>query len=77
VTHIHTVELRPGPGRKTKRFELYAKEGTGALLGCVRWYGAWRCYSFFPEPSTLFERTCLREIADFLEDLTKAHRGSR
>lgn len=44
-------------------------------LGVVRWHSAWRRYCFFPEPSTLFEEVCLREIGDFLEKQTKLHKA--
>ena len=46
-------------------------------LGTIKWYGHWRGYAFFPEPheETLYEQTCLREIADFIERETKRTRS--
>lgn len=60
------------PGRKTSIWIVRQKDGTA--LGDVRWYGPWRCYSFFPLASTVFERKCLRDIADFCERQTQARR---
>ena len=40
----------------------------GDRLGTVRWYGAWRQYAFYPEPETIWNRDCLREVAGFLDD---------
>lgn len=44
-------------------------------LGTVGWYGPWRQYSFFPNPvlDLVFEKQCLRDIADFCESKTKEH----
>lgn len=32
-------------------------------IGRIQWHGAWRCYAFFPAADSLFEPTCLHEIA--------------
>jgi hypothetical protein len=58
---------------KTKYWIVYSKDENTAL-GVIRWYGAWRCYAFFPEPSTLFEKNCLWDIADFVAKETAALR---
>lgn len=57
-------QIRP---RKTSIWVVYAKEG-GAELGRIEWYGAWRQYVFYPAASCLFNRTCLRDLAQFLDD---------
>ena len=65
-------------GLKTPRWEVHPREPMGAeRLGEVRWYGAWRCFAFFPAPETLFERTCLRDIADFCEARTRERRKEK
>jgi len=46
----------------------------GASLGEVRWFGRWRCYAFYPFAGTIYERKCLRDIADFCEKETQRHR---
>ena len=58
---------------KTKVWNVWPKED-GTILGVVKWYGSWRGYAFFPAPNTLFEKTCLRDIADFLEQQNQLHR---
>ena len=45
----------------------------GYFLGTVKWFGRWRGYAFFPEGGTVFEKVCLREIADFCECETQEH----
>lgn len=46
-------------------------EGSGvAEIGEVKWFGSWRKYCFFPRPSTVFEKDCLRDIAAFCEEQT-------
>ena len=58
--------------------ERGARDADGMLheLGQVKWYGPWRCYSFFPEAGTLFEKQCLRDIAAFCEWAHSQRRGS-
>ena len=62
---------------KTKVWRVTAKDDDSDFLGEVRWYGVWRCYGFFPfcgkifQTVPVFEKQCLRDIADFLEDETK------
>lgn len=47
---------------------------SGDLLGGVAWYGPWRQYVFEPEDGTVFNDGCLTDIADFLAEMTAAHR---
>lgn len=53
---------------KTEVYNCHNTE-TGALLGQVKWYGAFRKYSFFPLPDIIFESQCLKDIASFLDQL--------
>jgi hypothetical protein len=46
-------------------------------LGEVRWYAPWRKYAFFPLSDTLYEPTCLRDIAQFIEDEMKKRKAAR
>lgn len=61
---------------KTKIWEVMSKE-QGVILGAIKWYGPWRRYSFFPQPNAIFEKTCLREIADYCDEKTKNHFEAR
>jgi hypothetical protein len=65
--------------RKTTSWMVYPKlpAHNQVLLGTVHFSSRWRCYSFFPEPGTWFEKSCLRVIADFCEQQTKEWRTSR
>ena len=59
-------------GLKTRVFEIRA-DGINDHLGVVRWYGPWRAYVFRPADDTIFEKTCLRDIAAFCEQMTRSH----
>jgi hypothetical protein len=48
-----------------------------AELGEVRWHGAWRCFAFFPAAGTLFEPTCLRDLAAFIDWLMGERKAAR
>lgn len=65
--------LTPTPGRKTQQWSVNTTGGT--RLGIIQWLPAWRCYSYFPAPSTIYEEECMREIADFCERATNNHKG--
>ena len=58
---MYEEQITPA-GRKTKIWWVRAKEG-GTLLGEIGWYGAWRQYVFYPRQATIFNRTCLRDLA--------------
>jgi hypothetical protein len=72
-TFIRFVEAEAAP--KTKRYVVQTKDGQ--RLGSVSWYGAWRCYAFFPDSDTLYEHVCLREIAAFLDGLMAERRAAK
>jgi len=55
-----------GDTGKTKTHGVYSTLH-GDKLGTVKWFGRWRQYAFFPEPGTIWNRDCLREVADFIE----------
>jgi hypothetical protein len=69
-THICFI---PGPSNK-KTFTWSVETKEEWLIGSITWYGPWRCYAFTPRSETVFEKTCLREIADFCERKTKEHK---
>ena len=67
------ITFTPGlPKPKTLTWFVHPKDSTNHI-GMVKWYGPWRKYCFFPEAYTVFEKVCLREIADFCEQKTKGH----
>lgn len=37
----------------------------GVRLGQIRWWSPWRRYVFAPSEGTLFDTTCLEELARF------------
>ena len=54
-------------GEKTNVWNVDVKSNK-ATLGQIKWYSGWRKYSFFPLLGTLYEPTCLRDIASFIEE---------
>ena len=49
----------------------------GDRLGTIRWYGAWRQYAFFPERETIWNRDCLRQMAEALDDAMRGQQLRR
>lgn len=56
-------------GKTTQVWEVRSVMHEGLLLGTISWYGRWRQYTFFPAEDTIFNRTCMSEIATFIEGL--------
>jgi len=54
---------------KTQKYYVVTKEYFPKKLGEIKWFGKWRQYSFFPEPNTVFEKQCMKDIISFIEDL--------
>lgn len=71
--YCRAVLLDSVPGRKTKSWRIES----GTDLGFVHWHGAFRCYAFYPSPDTVYERKCLRAIADFCEHKTGQHLAAK
>lgn len=46
---------------------------TGYCLGRIKWYAPWRKYSYFPSDDIILEKHCLRDIANFCEEMTQKH----
>lgn len=65
------------PGRKTKVFLVYNKENTETPIGEIKWYGAFRKYSFFPQPHTVYESVCMQDITNFLDELMEERRAAK
>ncbi len=53
---------------KTKIFSVNSARHE-IRLGVIFWYAPWRQYTIEPEPDTVWNKDCLREVAGFLEQL--------
>ena len=74
MSHLYFNELNANMvGKKTQLWEVTAI-ASDEILGLVSFHGAWRKYVFKPGPGTLFDASCLREIAEFTETETKKWR---
>jgi hypothetical protein len=68
IPNIEFIELEKVG--KTRRFGVISKH-TNERLGNIVFYGGWRQFVFEPLPNTRFSNECLKEIANFEEELTK------
>ncbi len=71
--YIEFQESEPSSSGKTRVWIVFVKGGFGQL-GVIKWFGRWRCYGFFPNAETVYERACLRDLANFCERQTADHR---
>lgn len=70
------IRFDPAPPKK-KTSVWIVRTQDSSELGYIQWHAPWRCYALFPFPNMLFEKSCLRCIADFCEEWTKRQRHSR
>lgn len=62
--------------KKTKIWEIVSKS-SGCRLGLIKWYGAWRQYTFYPEQYTFYNSKCLKDITSFLNCENELHKLMR
>lgn len=73
--YIHNLGTMVGSDnrpRKTNIYEVLTEDNT--KLGEIRWFGRWRKYCFYPWTQTIYEETCMRDIAQFIEEETLTQR---
>lgn len=70
--HLMFIQVPQEVTGTTKAFVVNNKH-SGIRLGTIEWSDKefWNCYAFFPLPNTMYEEDCLRDIANFCEELTK------
>jgi hypothetical protein len=73
AAHLYFNELNTS-NQKTRKWEVTAN-ASDEILGHVSFWGAWRKYVFKPLAATLYDASCLREIADFTETQTATWRA--
>lgn len=63
-------DIGPSPSGKTQRFEV-TSESSGACLGVIKWFGAWRQYCFYPSEETIWNQDCLTAVTGVLDKLNQ------
>jgi len=53
--------------QKTSVYRVVSNEGT--VLGRIFWKWTWRQYVFEPSSNTVWSRSCMREVQNFLRKL--------
>jgi len=75
VNAVSYIRFVPGPAKpKTLTWKVVTANLFAAELGEVGWFARWRQYAFSPKAGTVFNKDCLREIADFCDQRTTEHR---
>ncbi len=65
------------PKKKTRLFSVRKDDdsGFGELLGIIKFSGRWRQYIFEPEKNTIWSKSCLSGIIEFLDKINKEERA--
>lgn len=67
MSNLHFVGMGTSDSGLTKKVGVLSRASES--LGGIHWYAPWRRYVFFPNPGTLFDAICMREIADYCQAL--------
>lgn len=57
-------------GRKTSITAVLSRKW-GYRLGTIKWYGAWRQYTFWPENGMIFNVECMQDIQNYIKELSE------
>jgi len=49
---------------------ICSSKSSGYDLGEIKWYAPWGQYCFYDTANGIYSKTCMRDIADFIEQLT-------
>ena len=71
--YIDFMDHDPGNTNFKTRLWHVVTLNHGFPIGKIKWYGPWRGYAFFPNSTTVFDKNCLQQIADFLSEKTSDH----
>jgi len=63
--------------KKKTNVYLVVSKSSGASLGRIRWYFAWRQYVFEPFAETVWSRGCMEEVREFIKELMDARKGKK
>jgi hypothetical protein len=63
--------------RDTGKTKVYSVDSRsqGARLAILNWYGPWRQYTLSPEPDTVWNKTCLLDVINFIDKLMRERAG--
>ena len=62
---------------KTKVYHVITTYDDAKIIGEISWYCPWRCYVFYPAPSTVWEPNCLNQIIKFIDSLMEERKNIR
>lgn len=71
------IKFIPYPPERDRKMYYYrvAVKQTDVTLGWIKWLRVFRAYSFLPEPETVYEKTCLQDITDFVKSLEEKRKN--
>jgi hypothetical protein len=77
VVHGTYIQFHLTPQDPKRKTATWAVANGDYILGYVRWFAKWRKYAFYPrdDEQTIYEQACLRDIANFIENLTKEYKA--
>lgn len=67
IDFVYSGQSKSG---KTEVWDVMSKRH-GFRLGTITWSGRWRCYVLNPDAKMMFDKTCMNDVIDKLDELNK------
>jgi hypothetical protein len=72
--HLQFNTQPQAPDRKTPIVDI-TNLADGAYIGQIRWHGAWRQFTLWPDEDTIWSHDCLDEVVTELRRLNAEQRA--
>jgi len=59
------------------RFFIIRNKRSNAMLGFIKWHGAWKQYCLFTLEKVIFNDSCLEDVQHFIRQLMKDWKESK
>jgi len=71
-----SFELQPKPAKRRTETWVVVDRGEPLYyrLGTISWWRPWRCYIFHADDNTIYDASCLHQIASFCHSATVARK---
>lgn len=77
TTFLYIELVGTSPSQKTNCYRVFNKDNLEESIGEIKWFGRWRQYCFFPFSDTVFEKTCLQDLSQYLRELNESHHAKK
>ena len=76
IDHTSVDDTHETKNKKTIIIDIL-NNSCGHELGYIKWYPQWRQYCMFTYDDIVFNSQCLKDIAEFMDNLMRIHKEAK